>query len=119
MDLELNKGKYKVDVIYGGNDNFTGCNVTKKIQIENTVEEANIDQNEYVGDGGSSSSGNRNYRPAVDSGGVTREIADKYGYEYTTDHGGHYIGKNDHWDEKAGVYHDWLNDDVSLWSYKI
>ena len=35
-----------------------------------------------------------------------KEVADKYGYEYTTDHGGHYIGKNDRWDEKAGVYHD-------------
>lgn len=46
------------------------------------------------------------YRNAADSGGITREIADKYGYEYTTDYGGRYIGKNDHWDEKAGVYHD-------------
>lgn len=24
----------------------------------------------------------------------------QYGYEYATDYGGHYIGKNDYWDEK-------------------
>ncbi|MBR5954756.1 MAG: hypothetical protein IK021_05045, partial [Methanobrevibacter sp.] len=49
---------------------------------------------------------NNDTRPAVDSGGITREEADKYGYTYTPDHGGHYIGKNDHWDENAGKYHD-------------
>ena len=107
LKLDKKPGKYNVTVSYGGNDNFTSCNVTEKIKIEKkVVEETNTNQNEYSGDSSSSSSGNENYRPAVDSGGITREVADKYGYEYTTDHGGHYIGKNDRWDEKAGVYHD-------------
>ena len=33
-------------------------------------------------------------------------IYGQFGYTYTEEHGGHYIGYNDHWDEKAGVYHD-------------
>ena len=52
------------------------------------------------------SSSSEDNRPEVDSSGITRQQADKYGYTYTTEHGGHYIGYNDHWDEKAGVYHD-------------
>ena len=108
LKIDKDPGKYNVTVSYNGNDNFTGCNATKKIKIEKKViEETNQNQNEYVGDdSSSSSSSNENYRPDVDSGGITRETADKFGYEYTTDHGGHYIGKNDHWDENAGVYHD-------------
>lgn len=46
------------------------------------------------------------YRPDVDSSGITREQADYFGYTYTPEHGGHYIGYNDHWDPEAGVYHD-------------
>lgn len=47
-----------------------------------------------------------NERPDVDSSGVTREQADKYGYRFTTDHGGHYVGTLDSWDSNAGCYHD-------------
>ena len=105
LNHDKKPGEYNVTISYGGNDNFTACNITNKIKIEK--QETNINQNEYAGDDtSSSSSGNENYRPAVDSGGITREVADKWGYEYTTDHGGHYIGKNDRWDERAGVYHD-------------
>lgn len=47
-----------------------------------------------------------NNRPAVDSNGVTKKETDYYGWTYTDKHGGHYIGKNDHWDEDAQRYHD-------------
>ena len=53
-----------------------------------------------------SSKSSGSYRPEVDSDGITREVADKMGYTYTSAHGGHYIGSNDHWDPEAGVYHD-------------
>ncbi|WP_455645544.1 hypothetical protein [Methanosphaera sp.] len=53
-----------------------------------------------------SNSKSSTYRPAVDSDGITREVADQMGYRYTTAHGGHYIGTNDHWDEAAQCYHD-------------
>ena len=44
--------------------------------------------------------------PDVDSSGITREVANKYGYTYTEEHGGHYIGYNDAWDEENQCYHD-------------
>ena len=95
LDLDLKKGVYKVVVSYGGNENYTGNNTTTKLTIKEKVEPIILPQ-----------SSNENYRPDVDSSGITREEADKYGWTYTTEHGGHYIGSNDHWDENAGVYHD-------------
>ena len=47
LDLNLKKGKYKVNVSYGGNENYTGINTTQKLTIkekkvvEATVEHAN------------------------------------------------------------------------------
>ncbi len=42
LDLNLKKGKYKVNVTYGGNENYTGNNTTQKLKIkeEEKVEEA-------------------------------------------------------------------------------
>ena len=42
LDLDLKKGKYKVNVTYGGNENYTGNNTTQKLKIkeEEKVEEA-------------------------------------------------------------------------------
>ena len=34
MDLKLKKGKYKVDIVYGGNENYTGNNTTQKLTIK-------------------------------------------------------------------------------------
>ena len=45
--MNLKKGKYKVNVSYGGNENYTGNNTTQKLTIkekkvvEATVEHAN------------------------------------------------------------------------------
>ena len=105
LDLKLKKGKYNVNVTYGGNDNLTGDNATQKLKIkekkkvEKTISSQNTESQ-------SSQSSSEDYRPAVDSSGITREEADKYGWRYTTAHGGHYRGYGDHWDEKAGFYHD-------------
>ena len=47
LELNLKKGKYKVNVSYGGNENYTGNNTTQKLTIkekkvvEATVEHAN------------------------------------------------------------------------------
>jgi ABC-type Na+ efflux pump permease subunit len=43
LDLDLKKGKYKVTVAYGGNENYTGANTTQKLTIKEEVVEANID----------------------------------------------------------------------------
>ena len=34
LDLDLKKGKYAVNVTYGGNENYTGSNTTQKLKIK-------------------------------------------------------------------------------------
>ena len=101
LKLDKSPGKYTVNCTYGGNENYTAntTNQTLKIKEKPVEESTNVDYTSY-------SSSSEDTRPEVDSSGITRQQADKYGYTYTTEHGGHYIGYNDHWDEKAGVYHD-------------
>lgn len=61
LSLDLKKGKYNVTVSYGGNDKYNGCNVTKKITVEEvSVEDAqlksdNSDSSSQSGDSDSSS----------------------------------------------------------------
>lgn len=44
LDLDLKKGKYKVNVTYGGNENYTGNNTTQKLTIkEEEVVEATVE----------------------------------------------------------------------------
>ena len=43
LDLDLKKGKYTVNVTYGGNDNYTGNNSTQKLTIKEEVVEAQPD----------------------------------------------------------------------------
>ena len=61
--LKLNKtaGKYDLTISYGGNDNYTGCNATKKIIIEKEVVEEPVAQQSQS----SSSSGGLHYDPEV------------------------------------------------------
>ena len=40
LDLDLKKGKYTVNVTYGGNENYTGANTTQKLKIKEEVVEA-------------------------------------------------------------------------------
>ena len=42
MDLKLKKGKYNVDVAYGGNENYTGNNTTQKLTIKEKVSEPSL-----------------------------------------------------------------------------
>ena len=61
LKLDKNSGKYNVTVSYGGNDKYNGCNVTKKITVEEvSVEDAqlksdNSDSSSQSGDSDSSS----------------------------------------------------------------
>jgi ABC-type Na+ efflux pump permease subunit len=66
LDLNLKKGKYKVNVTYGGNENYTGNNTTQKLKIKKEVKETVVEESS------SSSSGS-------DSGGY-----DKYSPQYGT-----------------------------------
>lgn len=43
LDLDLKKGKYKVVVAYGGNENYTGNNTTQKLTIKEKVAKATVE----------------------------------------------------------------------------
>ena len=43
LDLDLKKGKYKVNVTYGGNENYTGNSTTQKLKIKEEVVEATVE----------------------------------------------------------------------------
>jgi ABC-type Na+ efflux pump permease subunit len=44
LDLDLKKGKYVVNVTYGGNENYTATNATQKLKIKEAVTEATVSQ---------------------------------------------------------------------------
>ena len=54
LDLNLKKGKYDVNVTYGGNENYTGNNTTQKLTIKEKVVQAKASQS-----GGSSQNSQR------------------------------------------------------------
>ena len=101
LKFEKSGGNYSIVCKYGGNENFTGNNTTQKLEIKKKVVVEPVSNSQDT-----SSKSSDYYGPEVDSSGITRQEAKKYGYTYTSEHGGHYIGSNDKWDEKAGVYHD-------------
>ena len=59
LKLDKNPGKYKVTIIYGGNDKYNGCNATQKITIEEKVIEATVSESS------SESSSSSNYDPGA------------------------------------------------------
>lgn len=101
----LANGNYSVTIIFDGNDKLMNSSLDNNLEIKQKVAEVQKSVSSSTSSSSSSSSDN-SIGPAVDSGGVTREKAQQYGWTYTSEHGGHYIGPYDHWDEKAGVYHD-------------
>ena len=42
LDLDLKKGKYTVNVTYGGNENYTGNSTTQKLKIKEEVAESQV-----------------------------------------------------------------------------
>ena len=101
----LAKENYSVTIIFDGNDKLMNSSLSSNLEIKQKVTEVQKSVSSSTSSSSSSSSGN-SIGPEVDSGGITREQAQKYGYTYTTEHGGHYIGSHDRWDENAGMYHD-------------
>ena len=86
LDFDLKKGKYVVNVNYGGNENYTGCNATQKLKIKKEVVKTEVTSSQ-------SSSGNQydinNLPPSndpypetnryfVDENHVKQEYADGY-----------------------------------------
>ena len=77
LKMDKDSGKYNVTVSYGGNDKYKGCNVTKKITIEEKVAEATVSENSAQ----SSQSG----------GSSTHTIIGEDGYYYTVDDNGNFL----------------------------
>ena len=48
LDLNLKKGKYKVNVTYGGNENYTGNNTTQNLKIKEKAAKANVESSSYI-----------------------------------------------------------------------
>lgn len=69
VNLDLDPGKYVVNVTFGGNDNFTGNTTSKKITIEEVVQEAAV----------SSSQDTSSYsEPKTYASGLTDEEVEAY-----------------------------------------
>ena len=77
LKMDKDAGKYNVTVSYGGNDKYKGCNVTKKITIEEKVAEATVSETSAQ----SSQSG----------GSSTHTIIGEDGYYYTVDDNGNFL----------------------------
>ena len=56
LDLKLKKGNYKVNVTYGGNENYTGDNATQKLKIKEKKQVEKSTNNEEQGNHEESSS---------------------------------------------------------------
>ena len=110
ISLDKFTGNYTVNCTFAGDKNYTSNSTSQKLVIKEVVVEEPTQSQSSSTDSSStrssSQSSNSDDRPAVDSGGITREEADYWGWQYTPEHGGHYHGSRDAWDEKAGVYHD-------------
>ena len=77
LDLDLKKGKYNVNVSYGGNENYTGNNTTQKLTIE---EEVVVAQARSSSSSSSSSSSGDTYVESTD-GVLTYGYKDgRYGF---------------------------------------
>ncbi len=69
LDLDLKKGKYKVNVSYGGNENYSAVNTTQKLTIKEKVKTKQIETSS------NSNGGNYLEGPEVDSLGITKQQA--------------------------------------------
>ena len=70
LELDLKKGKYTVNVIYGGNENYTGNNTTQKL----TIKEKEVVQTQSSSSSSSSASSSDTYVEREEDGF-------KYGYK--------------------------------------
>lgn len=87
-------------------NNTTGNSSENVAETTITKDTSSVKSQHTVKQESQKSSDSSDIGPDVDSSGITREVANKYGYTYTEEHGGHYIGYNDAWDEENQCYHD-------------
>ena len=69
LDLKLKKGKYKVNVSYGGNENYTGDNATQKLTIKEKAVKS---------DNSGSSTASSSPRYTTDEHGTYDNVKDMY-----------------------------------------
>lgn len=81
LKLDKDKGKYKINCTYGGNENYTGNSTVKKIKIEKEVVEAQTSSSSS-----SSSSGSDGYTYSAQKGGYVKNSG-----QWSSDSGGNSI----------------------------
>lgn len=71
LDLDLKKGKYKVNVTYDGNENYTGNHTTQKLTIKKEVVQATVSESSTQSSGSSTHTvlGEDGYYYVVDDNG--------------------------------------------------
>ena len=95
LDLDLKKGKYTVNVTYGGNENYTGNNTTQKLTIKEEVKET-VSEETYSSS--SSSGGYDKYSPQY--GTYVREYTDSNGVQHIDGAN----GMRESYDPRTGIF---------------
>ena len=97
-NLQLNgltPNNYTIKIYYDGNENFTNTNTTQTITIIKEIVKSTSSSTTSPSTTSPNNQKSDSYGSEIDSGGVTREQAMEYGWTYTSEHGGHYIGSHD------------------------
>ena len=97
LDLGLKKGKYVVNVTYGGNENYTGNNTTQNLAIKEVVTEV-VDESSY-----SISS----YNPSKQNALIAKAEAAGIGYDVSDD-GEVFIDEAAYAEYSARTGEDWF-----------
>lgn len=106
LKIDKDTGKYTVTITYAGNDKFNGCNATKKITIEEKVEEATTSSSSSASSTPSAYAYKSDGTPMYSQAEVDQYMYNKYGYvnyhvgdngyvdmdEPGFDDAGHYVG---------------------------
>lgn len=79
LKLDKGTGKYTVTVVYGGNDKYKGCNASKKITIEEKVEEADSSSSSSSSSSPSAYAYKSDGTPMYSQAEVNQYMYNKYG----------------------------------------
>lgn len=100
LKLDKDKGKYTVTVTYDGNNDFKGCNATKKITIKEKVEEAEQSSSSSSSSTPSAYAYKSDGTPMYSQAEVDQYMANKYGMV------NYHVGSNGYIDMDEPGYDD-------------
>ncbi len=98
--MDLKKGKYKVNVTYGGNENYTGNKTTQKLTIKEEVVEAVPEESSYTESYSSTESTESSYDHAPRDGvdyDSSQMSYEEYVSQIKNNPNGHYDGAGNYY----------------------